>query len=55
MVAINKCSPVLNVGGSSAEKQAPTIDFSTPEQPPGDTRRKVSGFLGSSTVAVAWT
>lgn len=32
----------------------PTIDFSTPEQPPGDTRRKVSGFLGSGTVAAAW-
>lgn len=32
----------------------PTINFSTPEQPPGDTRRKVSDFLGPSTMAVAW-
>lgn len=37
------------------KNKMPTTHFSTPEQPPGDARRKVSDFLGSSTVAVAWT
>lgn len=45
---------VLNVGVSSANNKMPTIDFSTPEQPPGDTRRKVSGFMNSGSVAAAW-
>lgn len=45
---------VLNVGVSSANNKMPTTDFSTPEQPPGDTRRKVSGFLGFGSMAAAW-
>lgn len=44
----------LNVDVSSAKYKMPTINFSTPEQPPGDTRRKVSDFLGLSSMAVAW-
>lgn len=45
----------LNVGVSSANNKMPTINFSTPEQPPGDTRRKVSGFLGTGSVSAAWS
>lgn len=54
-VVLSVIIAILNVGVSSANNQMPTMDFSTPEQPPGDTRRKVSGFLGCGTVAVAWS
>lgn len=46
-VVLSVIIAVLSVGVSSANNKMPTMDFSTPEQPPGDTRRKVSVFLGS--------
>lgn len=53
-VVLSAIIAVLNVRVSSTQNTMPTINFSTPEQPPGDTRRKVSDFLGPSTMAVAW-
>lgn len=61
MVSINKCSPkcsdcCFKCGCVFCQKhKMPTTNFSTPEQPPGDARRKVSDFLGCCTVAVAWS
>lgn len=52
-VVLSVIIAVLNVCLLPKTKM-PTINFSTPEQPPGDTRRKVSHFLGSSTGASAW-
>lgn len=47
-------SAIIAVWNVSMKNKMPTIHFSTPEQPPGDTRRKVSDFLGSNAVALAW-
>lgn len=61
MVSVNKCSLKCSNCCSACgcvfcqKHKMPTTNFSTPEQPPGDTRRKVSDFLGSCTMAVAWS